>query len=99
MNRLSSLIATASIFTLGLFAQTSSANDEIPAAKPGASRTVFIDISVFSRKKRGAEKIDEIHAAHFAKGWTVVDMEVYTENGDLQGYFLTYRGINRALAE
>lgn len=79
---------------LGVLASAAPAHakDDIPEATPGASRTIFLDISVLSRKKRGAEKIDEAHAAHFAKGWTVVDMEVYTENGDLQGYFLTYVG-------
>ena len=62
----------------------------IPKAMPGASLTVFLDISVFSRKRRAADKINEMHAQHFEQGWMFADLEIYTENGDLQGYFITY---------
>jgi hypothetical protein len=66
--------------------------DDIPEAKAGASLTVFLDISVLSRKRRAADKINELHAQHAERGWVFADLEIYTENGDLQGYFITYVG-------
>ena len=68
------------------------AADKIPRAGPGESLTVFVDISVMSRKRRAAEKINELHQAYGEQGWTVVDVSIYTENGDLQDFFVTYAG-------
>jgi len=37
-----------------------------------------------------AEKLNEEHAKMEAKGWKFADLEVYTEDGDMQGAFVTY---------
>jgi len=37
-----------------------------------------------------AEKLNEEHAKMEAKGWKFGDMEIYTEDGDMQGAFVTY---------
>lgn len=34
--------------------------------------------------------INKMHARMEAEGWTYKDMGVYTEDGDLQGVFVTY---------
>lgn len=63
-------------------------------ATPGATCpeaiTVFRDSSRFSRRKYGAENMSEVHAEYTGQGWQFADMEPYVENGDLEGFFLTY---------
>ena len=67
---------------------------QIEQATPGAGVTIYMDISAMGRKRRAAEKMTDLHKQHFAKGWTVVDVDPYIENGDLQGFFITYVGRN-----
>ena len=52
--------------------------------------TVFVSDSTGSRKKGSAEKISETHKVAEAQGWDFKDFEIYIENGDLQGFFITY---------
>lgn len=54
------------------------------------SRTVWLDVSRFGRKNSAAKNMTEEHTEFTAKGWKFVDMETYTENSDLEGFFLTY---------
>ena len=70
--------------TAGLFASVSHAKDE-PVAQNvktvwvgGKGQTTF------------SEKVNEMHAAMEAKGWKFADMEIYVEDGDMQGAFVTY---------
>ena len=65
---------------------------EIVLAEPGAGLTVYMDVGLGSRKGRAAKKMNELHRAHFARGWQVIDIDPYIENGDLQGFFITYVG-------
>ena len=37
-----------------------------------------------------AEKLNKMHAEMEAKGLKVTDVEIYTENGDMRGAFVTY---------
>ena len=37
-----------------------------------------------------ADKINKLHAEMAAKGWSFASLEVYTEDGDMQGLFVTY---------
>ena len=37
-----------------------------------------------------ADKINKLHAEMAAKGWSFASLEVYTEDGDMQGLFITY---------
>ncbi|MDH5275881.1 MAG: hypothetical protein OEW88_05595 [Gammaproteobacteria bacterium] len=41
-------------------------------------------------QKSMADKATEMHAEMAAQGWRFKDLEVYTENGDMQGLFVTY---------
>ena len=52
--------------------------------------TVFLDASRLSRRSFGAGNMTELHAEKAAEGWQFADMEIYTENGDLEGFFLSY---------
>lgn len=53
--------------------------------------TIFVDATLGMRKDGAAKELTEAHAAFAAQGYTVVDVVGYTENGDLQGFFVTYR--------
>ena len=52
--------------------------------------TVFRDSSRFSRRSGGAKNMTEVHDEFSANGWKLIDTEIYTENGDIEGFFLSY---------
>lgn len=54
------------------------------------SQTVWRDVSRFGRKNSAAKNMTEMHAENTKQGWKIIDMELYNENGDLEGFFLTY---------
>ena len=64
---------------------------ERAASANHAAVTVFVDATFGMRKDAAARELTEAHAAFAAKGFVVVDVVGYTENGDLQGFFVTYR--------
>ena len=60
----------------------------------GAGRTavsVFVDVDFGGREDRAAKALNQAHAAFGAHGYELVDVTAYTENGDLQGFFVSYR--------
>lgn len=61
-----------------------------PAATWTKATTVFVNTVVGSRTGGSARRINESHAEMEAKGWRFLDLEAYTENGDLVGFFVTY---------
>ena len=61
-----------------------------PAATCQESKTVWRDVSRFGRKRSAAENMTEKHDEYTRGGWKFADMETYTENSDLEGFFLTY---------
>ena len=67
---------------------TSYAEQKTPAATE--TKTVWVDAHFGFRKKSGAKGINKIHKDMEAKGWSFADMELYDENGDLEGFFITY---------
>ncbi len=54
------------------------------------TQTVWVDATFGFRKKGGAKGINKTHKKMEAEGWCFKDFELYTENGDLEGFFLTY---------
>lgn len=56
----------------------------------GQAVTVFVDATFGFRKNHMANEITKSNAKYAAKGYHYVDMAAYTENGDLQGFFVTY---------
>ena len=52
--------------------------------------TVFQDVSRMGRKDRAASNMTRRHREMAEEGWRFVDLEVYTENADIEGFFLSY---------
>ncbi len=51
---------------------------------------VFVGVSPLGRKDRAAKRMTKQHQEYAKEGWTVANVVVYTENGDLEGFFVTY---------
>ena len=68
---------------------------EATAAQAQASQqpavTVWISSTWGFRKQGTAKDLNEAHRIFGAHGYEVVSVESYIENGDLQGFFVTYR--------
>ena len=67
------------------YMQSAHASDDSPQ-----SVTVFVDATFGFRKDHMARKLSKSHAEYAAKGYHFADLEAYDENGDLQGFFVTY---------
>jgi hypothetical protein len=77
---LSAGIATLALLGAGLAV----AADKGP---PPTIKTVWLDGKGQSSM---ADRINKLHADMAAKGWRFVDLEIYTEDGDMEGVFVTY---------
>ena len=71
-----------------VLASPSCPDGKTPIGRSG--KTAFVDISILGRKKRAASKMTKLHKKMAKKGWSVVNVAPYVENGDLQGFFVTY---------
>jgi len=75
------------------FAQKDDADANTPGpvkcAKLQAS-TIFIPDKAGNRQKGSAGKLTESHRNAEKQGWNFDEMSVYIEDGDLQGFFVTY---------
>jgi hypothetical protein len=86
MKKATTLAATAagSFAALAMFLAASHAADDPP---PQNTTTVWLD----GKGQSGfAEKLNKMHADMEAKGLKFSDIEIYTEDGDMQGAFITY---------
>jgi hypothetical protein len=61
------------------------ARSRLPAA------TIWVDASWGFRNQGAANNLTRAHSAFAAQGYKVVSVEPYVENGDLQGFFVTYQ--------
>jgi hypothetical protein len=62
------------------------------AARDGTSgHTVYVDVTFGMRKRVAASELNDAHRAFSAKGFEPVAVTSHEENGDLQGFFVTYR--------
>ncbi len=59
--------------------------DSLPAV------SVFVDVDWGGREDGAARELTRAHKAFHERGFVIVDVEGYLENGDLQGFFVTYR--------
>ena len=71
--------------------------DDDHAATPGPERcaatqasTVFVADATMRRHDGSAKRISEAHRNAEKQGCEFKDLEVFTENGVLQGFFVTY---------
>ena len=53
--------------------------------------TIWVDASWGFRNQGAANNLTRAHSAFAAQGYKVVSVEPYVENGDLQGFFVTYQ--------
>ena len=89
------MINLRSVFALSMvfLALTVAADtDDIAQAEPGQGITIYMDVGIRGRTDRAAARMTQLHIEYFAKGWTVIDVDPYIENGDLEGFFITYVG-------
>lgn len=52
--------------------------------------SLYVDVDLGARKSGSATELNQSHRAFNANGFDVVSVVGYTENGDLQGFFVTY---------
>ena len=93
MNKLLITLLALPLVAVNAYAQ----NDDDDASTPGPKRcprtqasTVFIPDKGSSRQKGSAERLSETHRTAQDQGWDFDDLEIYIEDGDLQGFFVTY---------
>ena len=78
------LVATG-VATLALFAA-----GVVTAADKGPPPTITTVWVNGSGQGSMADAVNKVHAQMAAKGWKFVDIEIYTEDGDMEGMFVTY---------
>lgn len=66
-----------------------SAADAARAGMPAV--TIWVDASWGFRNQGAANALSSAHQAFGTRGYKVVSVEPYIENGDLQGFFVTYQ--------
>jgi len=79
-------LITGTLVALTLLAGTS----PVRAADADANATAMTVWVNGHGQKSMADKANKMHAEMAAKGWRFKDLEVYIENGDMQGLFVTY---------
>ena len=57
---------------------------------PPEAITVYVNISGLSSRRGHASKLTELHAQQALNGWTLLSVQLHTENGDLEGFYVTY---------
>jgi hypothetical protein len=82
------IVTAAAVHTTAVNAQ----NDDRYASAPACEEaiTVFQDVSAAGRKDRAAKNMTKKHGKMAVDGWRLISMQVYTENGDLEGFYLSY---------
>jgi len=53
--------------------------------------TIWVDATWGFRNQGAANSLSRAHQAFATRGYTVQSVEPYIENGDLQGFFVTYQ--------
>jgi hypothetical protein len=93
-----SLLAAALVLTAfaqpanaALFGKKPDTSAEEAAAANLPAVTIWVDASWGFRNQGAANNLTKAHSAFAARGYKVVSVEPYIENGDLQGFFVTYQ--------
>jgi hypothetical protein len=84
-------IATALPAQAGLFDKSPEKSAEEAARANMAAVTIWVDASWGFRNQGAANALSKAHQAFASRGYKVVDVAPYIENGDLQGFFVTYQ--------
>jgi hypothetical protein len=81
-------LATAAPAALAVNLEATAAQAE---ATQAPAITVWIDSNWGFRKQGAAADLNKAHKVFGAHGYDVLSVEPYIENGDLQGFFVTYK--------
>lgn len=81
---------TSVIFITTLFASGITTAHDAGAPVCEEAKTIFHDVSRIGRKDRAAANMTRRHADMALEGWRFKDKVLYTENGDLEGFYITY---------
>lgn len=93
-------LLTATTLTLGAVSFPTQARlfdrspDDVAAEAERAGMqdvSVWVDVTWGFRTAGAANKLNRAHQAFAARGFRVHSVQPYIENGDLQGFFVTYR--------
>lgn len=89
------LLVVLLVFSLPAHAALFGKSPEKSAAEAAAASmsavTIWVDASWGFRNQGAANNLSKSHQAFAARGYKVVSVEPYIENGDLQGFFVTYQ--------
>lgn len=90
---LAALLSCAAILPAhaALFGKSPEQSAAEAAAANMSAATIWIDASWGFRNQGAANTLSKAHNAFAARGYKVVSVEPYIENGDLQGFFVTYQ--------
>jgi hypothetical protein len=75
----------------GLFGKKPELSAEEAARANLSAVTIWVDASWGFRNQGAANSLSKAHQAFATHGYKVVSVEPYIENGDLQGFFVTYQ--------
>ena len=86
-------LAFMSLLALSIISSTVNAKTaaEKAAEKNLAAVTVFLDVTKLTRKHSAARNMTQSHQEFAHYGYELVDVSPYTENGDLEGFFVSYK--------
>src|SRR5262245_26141834 len=87
------LLLTATLASGSTLAATQGHYDKqaAEAARTGQPTiSIYVDVDWGASKTGSADELNQAHQAFNHNGYQVVDVVGYTENGDLQGFFVTY---------
>ena len=95
MKRILLSILLAGSFVLpvqaGLFSKSPEKSAEEAARANMPAVTIWVDSTWGFRHQGAANALSDAHQAFATRGYKVVSVEPYIENGDLQGFFVTYQ--------
>ncbi|HEX5663960.1 hypothetical protein [Lysobacter sp. M15] len=74
-----------------LFGKSPERAAEQAVSENAPATTIWVDASWGFRNQGAANDLTRAHKAFAARGYKVVSVEPYIENGDLQGFFVTYQ--------
>ena len=85
------LLALALPAEAALFDKSPDKSAEEAARAGMQAATIWVDASWGFRNQGAANSLSKAHQAFAARGYRVLSVEPYIENGDLQGFFVTYQ--------
>ena len=90
MTRALPVVLVIAAFSASAPAAEDGATEDSDACPALQAATRFVADATGRRHDGSANKLTESHQNAEGQGWDFADLEIYIENGDLQGFFVTY---------